>query len=75
MLRRNKREALKSLKKSLKKYPKPQKIITDKLKPYKATLRDLNMDYLQEAQRYKNNQIENSHLHLRRREKIMNTQD
>ena len=50
----------------------PKQIFTDKLKPYKAALRDLNTLEIHETQQYKNNQIENSHLHFRRREKMMN---
>ena len=70
--RRNRRAALTFLKKAVKLHVPPKEIVTDKLKSYKAALRILNMDHLQETQRYKNNQIENSHLHFRRREKIMN---
>ena len=70
--RRNRRAALDFLKKAVKFHTPPKEIVTDKLKSYKAALRVLNMDHLQETQRYKNNQIENSHLHFRRREKIMN---
>jgi putative transposase len=70
--RRNKRAALKFLKKMVKIHTPPKQIITDKLGSYRAALRELDMSHLQETQRYKNNQIENSHLHFRRREKIMN---
>ena len=37
----------------------PKEIITDKLPSYKAALRDLNANNLQETGRYKNNQVEN----------------
>ena len=70
--RRNKRAALKFLKKAVKFHPPPKQIVTDKLGSYRAALRELDMSHLQETKRYKNNQIENSHLHFRRREKIMN---
>ncbi len=70
--RRNRRAALKILKKLVKKHGKPIEIVTDKLGSYGAALRDLDMKYLQNTEQYKNNQIENSHLHFRRREKIMN---
>tara|TARA_Y100001960_G_C14406303_1_gene695960 strand:- start:94 stop:420 length:327 start_codon:yes stop_codon:yes gene_type:complete len=53
-------------------YGKPKEIITDKLGSYRAGMRDLNMVDIHEIQQYKNNQIENSHLHFRRREKMMN---
>jgi putative transposase len=70
--RRNKSAALKFLRKTMSKIGPPKQIVTDKLRSYKAALRYLNIEHLQETQRYKNNQIENSHLHFRRREKIMN---
>jgi putative transposase len=70
--RRNRRSALKFLKKAVRFHTPPKQIITDKLGSYRAALRELDMTHLQETQRYKNNQIENSHLHFRRREKIMN---
>ena len=70
--RRNKRAALKFLKKAVKFHTPPKQIVTDKLGSYRAALRELDMSHLQETKRYKNNQIENSHLHFRRREKIMN---
>ena len=70
--RRNKRTALKFLRKSLKNHEPPKQIVTDKLSSYRAALRELNLTHIQETRRYKNNQIENSHLHFRRREKMMN---
>ena len=70
--RRDRRAALRVLKKLVTKHGKPKEIITDKLGSYGAALRSMNMKDLQNTTRYKNNQIENSHLHFRRREKIMN---
>ncbi len=70
--RRNRRAALKFLRKALKNYQPPKQIVTDKLGSYRAALKELNLIHIQETKRYKNNQIENSHLHFRRREKIMN---
>ena len=70
--KRNKREAMKFLKKAVCKHGVPKQIISDKLKSYKAAMKILNIEHLQDTERYKNNQIENSHLHFRRREKIMN---
>jgi len=69
----HKRAALKSLRKALKNHEPPKCIVTDKLRSYKAALREINMDHFQETKQYQNNQIENSHLHFRRREKMMNT--
>ena len=70
--RRNKRAALKFLRKSLKNHEPPKQLVTDKLGSYRAALRELNLIHIQETRRYKNNQVENSHLHFRRREKMMN---
>ena len=68
----NKRAAYKVLRKLLIKNGRPKRIVTDKLKSYKAALKDLNLVHAQETKQYANNQAENSHLHFRRREKIMN---
>ena len=70
--RRDKKAALKVLKKLISRHGQPQEIVTDKLPSYKAALKDINSAHLQNTQRYKNNQVENSHLHFRRRERGMN---
>lgn len=70
--RRNRKAALKVLKKLISRHGKPKEIVTDKLPSYKAALRDIGAMNLQNTKQYKNNQVENSHLHFRRREKIMN---
>lgn len=70
--RRNKRAALKFLRKAVSKNEPPKCIVTDKLRSYKAALREMNMLDIHDTRQYKNNQIENSHLHFRRREKMMN---
>lgn len=70
--KRDKRAALKVLKKLMSRYGKPKEIVTDKLPSYKAALKELNLQHLQNTGQYQNNQAENSHLHFRRREKVMN---
>jgi len=70
--KRDKKAAKKVLKKLVKTYGKPHEIVTDKLKSYRAALKILNMAHLQNTTQYHNNQVENSHLHFRRREKGMN---
>lgn len=70
--RRDKRTARKVLLKLISKHGQPKEIITDKLPSYKAALKELNIAYLQNTDQYANNQCENSHLHFRRREKMMN---
>lgn len=70
--RRDKKTARKVLIKLVSKYGKPKEIVTDKLPSYKAALKELNIAHLQNTDQYANNQCENSHLHFRRREKMMN---
>jgi putative transposase len=70
--KRDKTAAKKILKKLLKSYGKPGEIVTDRLRSYKAALRELGLHHLQNTEQYKNNQAENSHLHFRRRERGMN---
>lgn len=70
--RRNKKAALKVLKKLMSWYGRPNEIVTDKLPSYKAALRDIGAMGLQNTTQYHNNQVENSHLHFRRRERGMN---
>jgi putative transposase len=70
--RRNKKAALKVLKKLMSRHGRPKEIVTDKLASYKAALRDIGAMDLQNTTQYKNNQIENSHLHFRQRERSMN---
>ena len=69
--RRDKKAAKKVLKKLVSRHGRSHEIVTDKLASYKAAMRDLNMEHIQEIKQYKNNQCENSHLHFRRRERIM----
>jgi putative transposase len=69
--RRDRHAALKILRKLLMKCGVPHQIVTDKLGSYRAALRDLNMINRHEAGQYQNNQSENSHLHFRRRERVM----
>ncbi|MEM7241349.1 MAG: IS6 family transposase [Pseudomonadota bacterium] len=69
--RRDKRAALKLLKKLLSSCGSPHEIVTDKLGSYRAALRDLGIQKRHETGQYQNNQSENSHLHFRRRERAM----
>ena len=70
--RRDTKAAKRFLKKMASRYGIPKQIVTDKLKSYGAALRELNMPYIQFTKQYANNQVENAHLHFRRREKMMN---
>ncbi|WP_137703368.1 IS6 family transposase [Marimonas lutisalis] len=69
--RRNKRAALKMLRKLMRRYGQPEVLVTDRFVSYKAALRDLGCDHLQSCGRWLNNRVENSHLPFRRRERAM----
>ncbi|WP_112324387.1 IS6 family transposase [Oceanibium sediminis] len=69
--RRNRRAALKFLRKSMKRYGSPQVIVTDKLRSYGAAMKQIGNSQKHETGRWLNNRIENSHLPFRRREWAM----
>ena len=69
--RRNKRAALKILRKLMRRYGKPEVLVTDRLPSYRAALRELGCGDLQSCGRWLNNRVENSHLPFRRRERAM----
>ena len=66
--KRDREAALKFLRKLMKRYGRPDAIITDRLRSYRAALRELGGSGLQQAGRWLNNRAENSHLPLRRPE-------
>ena len=53
--RRDRRAALKILRKLLSKYGSPHEIVTDKLPSYRAALRDLDLIDRHETRQYQNN--------------------
>ncbi len=70
--RRNKRAALKLMRKLLKNQGFiPTAIVTDKLPSYGAALRELNLTKCHDFGGRKNNRAENSHLPVRQRERRM----
>ncbi len=69
--RRDKKAALKFLKKSLKRHGCTDEIVTDLMRSYGAALRELGISDLQETGRWTNNRAENSHQPFRRRERAM----
>jgi len=70
--RRNKRAALKLMRKLLKKQGfVPDAVVTDKLPSYGAALRELNLSKHHDFGGRKNNRAENSHLPVRQRERRM----
>ncbi|WP_137701769.1 IS6 family transposase [Marimonas lutisalis] len=69
--RRNKRAALKMLRKLMRRYGQPEVLVTDRFASYKAALREIGCEDRQECGRWLNNRVENSHLPFRRRERAM----
>ena len=69
--RRNRKAALKFLKKSMKRYGNPEIIVTDRLRSYGAAMKVIGNAPKQETGRGLNNWAENSHLPFRRRERAM----
>ena len=67
--KRDKSAALAFMKKALKRHGRPEKIVTDGLRPNPAAMRDLGNLDRRERGRWKNNRVENSHLLFRRRER------
>jgi putative transposase len=70
--KRDKRAALKLMRKLLKKMRLvPDKFVTDDLRSYGAAARDLELSRHHERGRWRNNRAENSHQPTRRRERKM----
>jgi putative transposase len=69
--RRDRKAALKFLRKSMKRHGMPKVIVSDRLGSYVAALRILGVRGRQRTGRWLNNRAENSHLPFRRRERAM----
>ena len=69
--RRDKKAALKFLKKTLKRHGRAETIVTVRLRAYGAALRELSISDEQETDRWANNRAENAHQPFRRRERAM----
>ena len=69
--RRDRKAALKFLRKSMRRFGSPQVIVTDKLRSYCAAMKVIGNAGRQEMGRWLNNRAENSHLPFRRRERAM----
>ena len=69
--RRDRKAALKFLRKSMKRHGHPHILVTDKLRSYGAAMKDIGNADKQETGRWLNNRAENSHLPFRRRERAM----
>jgi putative transposase len=68
---RNRKAAMKFLRKAMKRYGQPDVFVTDRLRSYRAALTDVGMAKRQQTGRWINNRVENSHQPLRRREQAM----
>ena len=69
--RRDRKSALKFLRKTMKRHGSPQILVTDKLRSYGAAMKVIGSADKQETGRWLNNRAENSHQPLRRRELAM----
>ena len=69
--RRDRKAALKFLRKVMKRYGGPEVVVTDKLRSYRAAMMIIGNADRQETGRWVNNRAENSHLLFRRRERAM----
>ncbi|WP_340151265.1 IS6 family transposase [uncultured Sneathiella sp.] len=69
--RRDRKAAIVFLKKLMKRYGRPNQIVTDRLRSYRAAMKTIGNAEIQEIGRWKNNRCENSHLPFRRREYAM----
>jgi putative transposase len=68
---RDKKAALKFLRKAMQKHGRPEVIVTDRLRSYGAAMKEIGAGNRQETGRWLNNRAENSHLPFRRRERAM----
>ncbi|MFD1157693.1 IS6 family transposase [Roseovarius aestuarii] len=69
--RRDRKAALKFLRKSMKRYGQHDVVVTDRLKSYGAAMKVIGNSRRQMTGRWLNNRAENSHLPLRRKERAM----
>jgi putative transposase len=68
---RDKKAALKFLRKLMKRHGRAKKLVTDGLRSYGAALKEIGAEDLQVTGRWENNRAENSHQPFRRRERAM----
>ena len=69
--RRDRKAALRFLKKAMKRCGNPKVIVTDRLRSYRAAMKVIGNEDKQETGRWANNRAENSHQPFRRRERAM----
>lgn len=69
--KRDRKAALTFLRKIIRRYGGPKVIVTDKLRSYRAAMKQIGIEDRQETGRWLNNRAENSHQPFRRREQGM----
>ena len=69
--KRDRKAALKFMKRTMKRYGHPKAIVTDRLRSYRAAMKVIGNAERQKTGRWLNNRAENSHQPLRRRERAM----
>ncbi len=69
--KRDRKAALKFLRKTMKRYGNPEAIVTDRLRSYRAAMKEIGNEARQLTDRWLNNRAENSHEPFRRRERAM----
>ena len=69
--KRDRKAALRFLRKAMKRYGRPEVVVTDRLRSYRAAMIVIGNAERQETGRWLNNRAENSHQPFRRRERAM----
>ena len=69
--KRDRKAALKFLRKAMKRYGHPKAIVTDRLRSYRAAMTEIGNEARQLTGRWLNNRAENSHQPFRRRKRAM----
>ncbi len=69
--RRDRKAALRFLRRAMKRYGRPRVIVTDRLRSYRAAMKETGNEARQVSGRWLNNRAENSHQPFRRRERAM----
>ena len=69
--KRDRKAALTFLRKIMRRYGSPKVLVTDKLRSYRAAMKQIGIEDRQQTGRWLNNRAENSHQPFRRRERGM----
>ncbi len=69
--KRDRKAVLRFLKKAMKRYGRPEVVVTDRLRSYRAAMKVIGNAERQETGRWLNNRAENSHQPFRQRERAM----